>query len=363
MDLPFGPPVQPMLAKATHEVPAGEGLVYEPKWDGFRCIVFRDGDEVHLGSRNERPLTRYFPEILDPLRASLPERCVVDGELVLVTPDGLDFEALQQRIHPADSRVARLAEETPVSYVAFDLLALGETDLRSRPFADRRRKLEESVQSGGQVYVSPVTGDPEVARRWFIELEGAGLDGVVAKDAGGAYAENKRLWTKVKHVRTADCVVAGWRPHKQGGVGSLLLGLYDGSGALHHVGIASSFSAARREQLEDEIRPAALAAGDDHPWRHWGDMGEWDGTRMPGGMSRWSAGRDLSWVPLRPERVVEVRYEHMQGMRFRHTARFVRWRPDRDPESCTYEQLEAPPPFDLTRLLGPAGHARVTHPD
>lgn len=341
-----------MLAKATNEVPEGPGLVYEPKWDGFRCVVFRDGDEVELGSRNERPLTRYFPEILGPLRQALPPRCVLDGEIVLLGAHGLDFDALQQRIHPADSRVTRLAGETPVTYVAFDMLALDDRDIRSLPLSERRALLEREIEVGHQVRISPMTHDPSVAREWFETLEGAGLDGVVAKRADGQYVENKRLWTKVKHVRTADCIVAGYRPHKHGGVGSLLLGLYDSSGVLHHVGIASSFSAKRRDELQSEVASLLLDEDDAHPWNARYDMEQWDGTRMPGGVSRWTGTRDLSWVPLRPDTVAEVRYEHMQGPRFRHTARFVRWRPDRDPASCTYEQLDRPDAFDLGQFLG-----------
>ncbi len=351
MDLPVMPPVAPMLAKLAREFPSGDGWSYEPKWDGFRCIVFRDGDDVELGSRNERPLNRYFPEIVDPLRAALPNRVVVDGELVIATPDGLDFDRLSLRIHPAASRVAKLAEETPASFVAFDLLADDE-DRRDEPFATRRAILDRVVAEGPLVHRTPATTDRDVAARWFEEFEGAGLDGVVAKALDSPYREGERTMVKVKHQRTADCVVAGFRTHKDGrGVGSLLLGLYDHDGALHHVGVASSFAAPLRAQLVDELAPYRTDALVDHPWRDWGGS-DAASTRMPGSPSRWNAAKDLSWEPLRPELVAEVAYEHLQGDRFRHTARFARWRPDRDPRSCTYEQLDAPVPFELREVFG-----------
>jgi ATP-dependent DNA ligase len=348
------PPVRPMLAKAVYEVPRDEGLRYEPKWDGFRCIVFRDGDEVELGSRNDRPLTRYFPEMLPALRAALPERCVVDGELVVVTGEGLDFDALQQRIHPATSRIRRLAQETPASFVAFDLLALDERDLSDEPFSERRRLLEGSVPGGrGQVYVTPLTDDADVATDWFHRFEGAGFDGVVAKAADSPYGQDKRTMWKVKHQRTADCVVAGFRWHKDGeGIGSLLLGLYDDAGNLHNVGVATSFAAARRKELVDEVAPLRDVTLDEHPWQAWAIAEAHQGsTRMPGAPSRWNAAKDLSWVPLRPERVIEVRYENLQGGRFRHASRLVRWREDKTPAECTYDQLDEAPPAELKMIF------------
>jgi ATP-dependent DNA ligase len=353
MALPVSPPVSPMLAKLARELPRGEGWCYEPKWDGFRCIVFRDGDDVELGSRNERPLTRYFPEILDPLRAALPEQAVVDGELVIATEHGLDFDLLSNRIHPAESRITMLAEQTPVSFVAFDLLAEGADDLRPEPFATRRERLERAVREVPTVHVTPLTGDPETASDWFSRFEGAGLDGVVAKPASEPYQEGKRVMQKVKHLRTCDCVVAGYRTHKDGkGVGSLLLGLYDDAGDLHHVGVASSFAAPMRAQLADEVKPLEDRAIEGHPWKEWAEAQAHEGTRMPGAGNRWNAKKDMSWTPLRIERVAEVAFEHLQGDRFRHTARFQRWRPDRDPASCTYEQLEAPVPIELHEVFG-----------
>src|SRR5690606_38757622 len=310
MDLPVTPPVKPMLAKAVYEVPRAAGLVYEPKWDGFRCLVFRDGGEVELWSRTDRPLTRYFPEMVEPLLAALPQRCVVDGELVVVTGDGLDFDALQMRLHPAESRITRLAGEIPATYVAFDLLALGDRDLQPAPFAERRQLLEGAVAGGHErVRLTPVTDDPDVAEDWFRRFEGAGFDGVMAKRSDAPYRQDKRDMLKVKHQRTADCVVAGYRLHKDGqGVGSLLLGLYDGTGGLHHVGVAASFAAPLRRQLLAEVEPLREGALDDHPWRAWAEAAADERTtRMPGGMSRWNAQKDLSWEPLRIERVVEVR--------------------------------------------------------
>jgi len=344
-----------MLAKLTRELPSGDFL-YEPKWDGFRAIVFRDGDDVEIGSRNERPLTRYFPELLDPIRVSLPERAVVDGEIVIATEHGLDFDLLSLRIHPAASRIAKLAAETPASFVAFDLIALGDDDLREHPFEERRARLERVMKKAkAPVLLTPATTDRDTAAEWFERFEGAGLDGVVAKPLGGAYREGERTMQKVKHLRTADCAVAGYREHKEGGVGSLLLGLYDRAGSLHHVGVASSFNVALREKLAGEIAPYRKNALSGHPWKDWADaMSEAAaaGQRMPGGPSRWNAGKDLSWEPLRVELVAEVAYEHLQGDRFRHTARFQRWRPDREPASCTYDQLDAPVPVELREVFG-----------
>jgi ATP-dependent DNA ligase len=359
MDLPVLPPVKPMLAKAIPEIPdAAEGeYLFEPKWDGFRCIVFRDGDEVELGSRNEKPLTRYFPELIEPLRAALPERCVVDGEVVVVGDSGLDFDALQQRIHPAESRVNRLAEETPAHFVAFDLLALDDRSLLEVPFAERRAELER-VLDGAEpsVHLTPSTADRSVAQDWFVRFEGAGLDGVIAKPSAGPYVQDKRVQFKIKHLRTADCVVAGYRTHKDGeGVGSLLLGIYDDDGRLHHMGVASSFSAARRKELVDELRPYEAEDLSDHPWGEWATAEAHAADshgRMPGGQSRWNAKKDLSFTPLRIELVVEVAYERVDSGRFRHSARFQRWRPDRDPSSCTFEQLEVVPPHELLEVFG-----------
>jgi ATP-dependent DNA ligase len=352
-----------MLAKLARDMPPAGDRFYEPKWDGFRCIVFRDGDEVELGSRNEKPLTRYFPELLPPLRAELPERCVLDGEIVIATDHGLDFEALLQRIHPAASRIKLLGEQTPASFVAFDLLALDDVDYRERPFAERRGALEQALAGAHPpVHLTPATRDRDVAMVWFDQFEGAGLDGVVAKSEDLPYRENERVMLKVKHARTADCVVAGFRWHKSGGVvGSLLLGLYDDGDTLHHVGVASGFAQARMRELVDEIAVLREGALDAHPWREWAnaaaDPGDATGrpdnpTRMPGGPSRWNAGRDLSWEPLRPERVVEVAYDHLQGDRFRHATQFIRWRPDRDPRSCRYSQLDVAVPEELAAVFG-----------
>jgi len=355
MRLPVMPPVLPMLAKPAAEIPPGQ--VYEPKWDGFRTIVFRDGDEVELGSRNTKPMTRYFPEVVARVRDELPERCVVDGELVIASTDatGLDFEALLQRIHPAESRVRLLAEQTPAVFVAFDLLALGDEDLTGLPFRERRARLEQAVPGGGPgVYVTRATTDLDEARRWFEVFEGAGLDGVVAKGPEVGYLPDKRVMTKIKHERTADCVLAGYRTHKNDdhAIGSLLLGLYDDDGRLASVGVASSFPMARRRELWGELQPLVVAADDaDHPWTA---AAQATGTRTPreAETSRWAAGKDLSFTPLRPDRVVEVKYDHMEGPRFRHVAQFVRWRPDREPASCTYAQLEVPVRFDLGDVLG-----------
>lgn len=349
MQLPIMPPVSPMLAKSIAQIPdAGH---FEPKWDGFRSIVFRDGDEVVLGSRNERPLTRYFPELVEALKAHVPERCVIDGEIVVVVGDRLDFEALQQRIHPADSRVRMLAQQTPAGFIAFDLLAVGDDDLTGTPFAQRRARLVEALaNAGGSVHITPATADIARAREWFDAFEGAGLDGVVAKPLEGTYQPGKRAMFKIKHERTADCVVAGFRWHKTGDVvGSLLLGLYADDGRLQHVGVTSSFSMARRKELLDELAPYRDIDAIEHPWV---SEQESDRQRVPGAVSRWSAGKDLSFVPLRPELVVEVAYDHMEGNRFRHIPSFRRWRPDRDPRSCTFEQLEEATAFAFSDVLG-----------
>jgi ATP-dependent DNA ligase len=354
MTLPVTPPVAPMLAKLSRELPQAEGLFYEPKWDGFRCIVFRDGDDVVLGSRNEKELTRYFPELVLALKANLPERCVLDGEIVIVGPDGLDFDSLSQRIHPAASRVETLSHSMPASFVAFDLLALDEVDLRQSPYATRRDTLERALtRAKPPIHLTPVTNDPETARDWFSRFEGAGLDGVVVKDGAVTYQSDKRVMLKVKHERTADCVVGGFRWHKEGGVvGSLLLGLYDDTGVLNHAGVASSFSAARRQELVATLEPYRKDALKSHPWHH-----ELDAQgRVPGGQSRWSAGKDMTWEPLRPELVAEVAYDHLEGNRFRHATSLVRWRPDREPASCTYGQLDTPVPMELAEVFGvPAG--------
>jgi len=348
------PPVKPMLAKLSRELPTGDDLVYEPKWDGFRCIVFRDGDEVELGSRNERPLTRYFPELVDALKRELPPRIVLDGEIVIPGPNGLDFDALQLRMHPAESRVRKLAAEIPASYVAFDLLAVGDESCLDLPFADRRRCLEQALaEAKPPVHLTPATTDPAKAAEWFEQFEGAGLDGVIAKSTSLTYQPDKRVMAKVKHERTADCVVAGFRWHKDGeGVGSLLLGLYDDGGTLHHVGVATSFSAARRRELVDELAPLRDGAVEGHPWQEWAEAQAHEGKRLPGAGNRWNAGKDMSWEPLRIERVAEVGYDGMQGDRFRHATKLVRWRPDREPRSCTYDQLERPVPEELARVFG-----------
>jgi ATP-dependent DNA ligase len=344
------PPVKPMLAKSVKQMPmpgdVPDGLLYEPKWDGFRCIVFRDGDEVELGSRNERPLTRYFPDVVDAIREALPERCVVDGEIVIAQGGRLDFESLQLRLHPAESRVRRLAAEIPAEFVAFDLLALGDESLVDRPFGERRQLLERNVNETKSVHLTPATTDPTMAQEWFTQFEGAGLDGVVVKPTHLTYRQDERVMFKVKHERTADCVVAGFRWHKSGPVvGSLLLGLYDGD-ALRHVGVAASFTMARRKELLDELAPYREGAADDHPWLR-------EHAHGPGGSpSRWNAGKDLSFEPLRPELVVEVAYDYMEGARFRHTGQFRRWRTDRDPRSCTFDQLERPLTYAVADVLG-----------
>jgi ATP-dependent DNA ligase len=340
------PPVRPMLAKSVSILP--RDMLYEPKWDGFRCIVFRDGDEVEMATRNELPMGRYFPELVAAAREQLPSRCVVDGEVVLIRDNGLDWEALQLRIHPAASRIELLSHETPASMIAFDLLALGDDSYLERPFAERRARLEEILGAAkGPFYVTPLTDSHRMAERWFRVFEGAGLDGVVAKPPGGIYTPDQRTMFKVKHERTADCVVAGFRWYKRGPVvGSLLLALYDEDGEMQHVGVTSSFSLERRKELLDELAPYRLRPGDAHPW-----LGTVTAERIPGGLSRWSGGKDLSWEPLLPELVVEVAYDHMEGRRFRHTAQFRRWRPDRDPRSCGYDQIERPVAFDLAEIL------------
>ncbi len=336
------PPVKPMLAKLVPELPAGD-MSYEPKWDGFRCIVFRDGDEVVMGSRNEKPLNRYFPEMIEPFLANLPNRCVVDGELIVAIDGKLDFDALGQRIHPADSRVNMLAEKTPADFVAFDLLALDDDSYLERPFSERRIELEKVAKNfKSPVHLAPATNDPEEAIEWFNTTEGAGLDGLIIKPLDAPYAFNKRTQFKLKHVRTADCVVAGYRIHKSGdGVGSLVLGLYSGTGQLHHVGVSASFTAKKRKELLDEMESLVLDDISGHPWADWMEAEAHQDGSMPGAPNRWSGanGRDHSWIPVRPERVVEVQYTWSTAGRFRGTTRMLRWRPDRDPDSCSIEQL------------------------
>jgi ATP-dependent DNA ligase len=350
--LPVMPPVAPMLAKPTSNIPSGQ--LYEPKWDGFRSIIFRDGDEVEIGSRNTRPMTRYFPEVVDAVMANLPERCVIDGEIVIASTEtqGLDFEALQQRIHPAASRVQLLAEQTPASFVAFDVLALDDADLTSRPLTERRSTLEEALAPArAPIHLTPATRDHDRARQWFEQFEGAGLDGLIAKRLDLRYEPDKRVMAKIKHERTADCVVAGYRVHKSGpeAIGSLLLGLYDDRSVLVSVGVVGAFPMAQRKALFTELQPL-VTTFDEHPWA-WARQQEGERTPRKSEMSRWNAGKDLSFVPLLPERVVEVRYDYLEGIRFRHTTQFVRWRPDRDPHSCTYEQLERPVRFNLSDVL------------
>jgi ATP-dependent DNA ligase len=354
--LPVTPPIDPMLAKLTRDLPPAGELLYEPKWDGFRCIVFRDGDELDLQSRNSKPLLRYFPELRQPMLAQLPARCVLDGELVVANEKGLDFDALQLRQHPADSRVQKLAKEIPASFVAFDILALDDRSLLDVPFGERRTTLESILANATPpLYLTPTTRSRETAADWFKRFEGAGFDGVVAKPLDSPYSPGQRTMLKVKHERTADCVVAGYRVHKDGkGLGSLLLGLYDEDGVLHHVGVASSIAAPMRKQLFDDLQPFRDHALDNHPWKEWADfMSEAaaSGQRMPGGMNRWNANKDMSWEPVRIERVVEVLYEGMMNGRFRHNARFKRWREDKDPDDCTYAQLESVPPAELREMF------------
>lgn len=350
----MNPPVLPMLAKRVAELPDGDEWIFEPKWDGFRALIFRDGDEVFIQSRDEKPLNRYFPELLDPLKSALPSRCVLDGEIVIVSGSALDFDALQLRLHPAASRVKLLASQTPASFVCFDLLSHGDRDFCREAFEDRRKELE-SVISGAlpPIHLTPATKDRTIAADWFRRFEGAGLDGVIAKRVSGTYEPNKRAMLKIKHERDCDCVVAGFRWHKKGDrtlVGSLLLGLFDENGALQHVGVCASFSNAKRLELVEFLKPYRENAFVQHPWKAWADP-ESFGGRMPGGQSRWSQGKDLSWEPLRPELVVEVAYDHMQGSRFRHTAQFRRWRNDKPPTGCTYAQLEIVPPHEIAAIF------------
>jgi ATP-dependent DNA ligase len=357
---PLEPPIEPMLSKPSNELPAGPGFLYEPKWDGFRAIVFRGGSDVYIQSRDARPLDRYFPELHDALIARLPRGCVIDGEIVIVTPRGLDFDALQMRLHPAASRVSKLAKETPASFVAFDALAIDGSSVMAAP-QDERRSLLEHGLSGVEppVHLTPMTRSDALALQWLEHFEGAGLDGVIAKPADLAYQPGKRALVKVKHVRTADCVVAGFRWHKAGTgiVGSLLLGLYDDRDVLQHVGVTSSFTMAMRKALAAELAPLRKEAMKDHPWREWASAAS-ESSRMPGAQSRWSAGKDLSWEPLRIERVCEVKYDHLQGDRFRHAATFLRWRPDKPPSACRYDQLEVTPPYELEKVFGAANPAR-----
>jgi ATP-dependent DNA ligase len=355
MRLPVMPPVSPMLAKPSPEIPAAQ--LYEPKWDGFRSIIFRDGDEVEIGSRNEKPMTRYFPEIVEAVLANFPNRAVIDGEIIVADTERntLDFEALQQRIHPAASRVKLLSTTTPASFVAFDLLALGDDDLTDRPLSERREALERIFAAAKPpIYLTPATRDLAEAQRWFAEFEGAGLDGLIAKKFDLTYQPDKRVMTKIKHERTADCVVAGYRLHKSGddAIGSLLLGLHDDRGVLASVGVVGALPMATRKELFTELQPL-VTTFDGHPW-NWAAQDRGERTPRKNETSRWNAGKDLSFVPLRPERVLEVRYDYMEGVRFRHTAQFVRWRPDREPGSCTYEQLERPVRFNLGDVLAGA---------
>jgi ATP-dependent DNA ligase len=360
MDLPVNPPVEPMLAKLTGALPDdGGSWLFEPKWDGFRVLVFRDGKEWLLQSRDLKPLNRYFPELEEPLLEALPDRAVVDGELVIQGDSGLDFEALQLRLHPAASRVKKLAGEIPASIVLWDLLCEGNESLTSRPFEDRRARLENALRGARPpVHLTPVTRDRAVAADWFQRFEGAGLDGVMAKPASGTYQPGKRVMLKVKHQRTADVVLAGFRWHKNGdgkAIGSFLLGLFDDEGRLQHVGVAASFTEKRRRELVEELAPLRENALANHPWRAWKESPEWEQgqRRVPGVKSRWSRDKTLAWEPLRPERVLEVSFDHMQGNRFRHTAHFVRWRPDKRPEDCTYAQLDVTPPYELERIFRP----------
>jgi ATP-dependent DNA ligase len=370
MDLPVMPPVRPMLAKSVKGIPDPAkyvvdgvgGLSFEPKWDGFRCLVFKDGDAVELASRNTKPLTRYFPEVVAAMQEQLPDRCVLDGEIFVALRgddgvDRLEFETLQERIHPAKSRIDMLAEKTPAGFVAFDLLALGDTSYVDRPFSERRAALEQALTGlDGPCFLTKTTSDPAVAEGWFHQFEGAGLDGVVAKPLTAPYAENARTMLKIKHERTADVVVAGYREHKTSTperplLGSLLLGLYDG-GELQHIGVSASFTEARRAELIEQLQPLVVPI-EEHPWGRWAELLTANPDRVPGTQSRWSQGKDLSFTPLRPDLVIEVAYDHMEGRRFRHTAQFRRWRTDRDPESCGYDQLEEPVSYDLSDVLGP----------
>ena len=355
MTFAIEPPIAPMLAKLTADLPVADGFFYEPKWDGFRAIVFRSQSDVFIQSRDLRPLDRYFPELHDALIERLPAGCVLDGEIVIVTAKGLDFDALQLRLHPAASRVAKLAKETPSAFVAFDLLAEEGRDLRGLTQAERRAKLEKMLAGArSPLHLTPATRDVAIARDWLARFEGAGLDGVIAKPEAAAYQPGKRAMLKIKHARTADCAVAGFRWHKSGNdaIGSLLLGLYDNRGTLHHVGVTSAFSMARRRELVTELAPLRQGALDDHPWKDRAGASGAGTTRMPGGQSRWSAGKDLSWEPLRVERVCEVRYDHMQGDRFRHGTTFTRWRPDKPARDCRYDQLEVTAAYELEKVFG-----------
>ncbi len=358
---PIPPPIEPMLAKLATEIPDGDRFLYEPKWDGFRAIVFRGGGEVFIQSRDLKPLDRYFPELHDALRAGLPDGSILDGEIVIATPHGLDFDALQMRLHPAASRVAKLAVETPAAFVGFDALAIDGQDVRGVAQSERRARLERLLADARPpIHLTPMTRDHAQASEWLARFEGAGLDGVMAKPVDATYQPGKRAMIKVKHARTADCVVAGFRWHKDGKdkrVGSLLLGLYDDKGRLQHVGVTSSFTIAAREQLAADLAPLREGALDGHPWREWAEV-QGEITRMPGGQSRWSAGKDLSWEPLRIERVCEVKYDHMQGTRFRHAAVFQRWRGDKQPVDCGYDQLEVTTPYELAKVFGASDRSR-----
>ncbi|NML47320.1 ATP-dependent DNA ligase [Ramlibacter sp. G-1-2-2] len=349
------PPIEPMLAKIAEALPEAPGFLFEPKWDGFRALVFRGAEQTYLQSRDLRPLNRYFPELEKALHEALPKGCVVDGEIVLATPHGLDFDALQQRIHPAPSRIARLAKETPASFVAFDLLAAGGRSTMELPQAERRTRLERLLaKARPPLHLTPVTRDRAQAEEWLQKFEGAGLDGVMAKLENATYQPGKRAMLKIKHVRSADCVVAGFRWYKDSNdaIGSLLLGLYDDDGVLQHVGVTSSFAMEMRKSVLQELEPLREGALEQHPWRDWAGAATGESQRMPGAQSRWSGGKDLGWEPLRPERVCEVKYDHLQGERFRHAAVFLRWRPDKPPQECRYDQLEVTTPFELAKVFG-----------
>lgn len=359
VQLPVMPPLPPMLAKRVDALPTGEGFLFEPKWDGFRTLVFRDGDEVELQSRDEKPLARYFPEVVAAVKAQLPPRCVLDGEIVIVTPAGLDFDVLQNRLHPAASRVKKLSEETPASIVFWDVLCDGDDDLRGRPFHERRARLEALLANvAPPVHVTPMTTDRALAADWFERFEGAGLDGVMAKPRDGVYESDKRTMLKVKHERTCECVVAGFRWHAKKGVeegtavGSLLLGLFGDDGKLHHVGVTATFTDKRRKELVEELAPYRDHALEGHPWAEWASFSHGDAQRVPGQKSRWSQGKTLEWEPLRCELVVEVAYDHLQGARFRHTAQFRRFRQDKPPAACRYDQLETTAPYELSAIFG-----------
>jgi ATP-dependent DNA ligase len=357
---PIAPPIEPMLAKLADSLPEGGSYLYEPKWDGFRAIVFRGDSELFIQSRDLRPLDRYFPELHEALLEKLPKGCVIDGEIVITTARGLDFDALQLRLHPAASRVAKLARETPASFVGFDVLAVEGQNLMTAPQAERRKRLERLLTKvGPPVYLTPMTRERDLAFRWLDQFEGAGLDGVIAKPEDAPYQPGKRAMIKVKHARTAECVVAGFRWHKSGKglVGSLLLGLYDDRGVLQHVGVTSSFTMAMRQQLATELAPLRENALERHPWRERAQADAGATDRMPGGQSRWSAGKDLSWEPLRIERVCEVKYDHLQGNRFRHAATFLRWRPDKQPPDCRYDQLEVTPAYELDQVFSSGSSA------